>query len=65
MGPMDTKGSSGENISGGEMAEQLKKMFEAENKKSEEPSESPNDVELLMKKIKELEKKVNSLDDDK
>lgn len=61
----DSKGSSGESMSESEMAEHLKEMFKAEGKKTKASSESPKDVELLMKKIKELEEKVNSLDDDK
>lgn len=61
----DSKGTSGEAMSGSEMAEHLKEMFNAESKKKKESQESPKDVELLMKKLKELEEKVNSLDDDK
>lgn len=61
----DSKGSSAESMSESEMAEHLKEMFKAEGTKTKASSESPKDVELLMKKIKELEEKVNSLDDDK
>ena len=61
----DNKGSSAETMSESEMSKHLKEMFEASSKKAKEPSESPKDVELLMEKIKELEEKVNSLNDDK
>lgn len=61
----DSKGTPGEAMSESEMAEHLKEMFNAESKKTKESQESPKDVELLMKKLKELEEKVNSLDDDK
>ncbi len=61
----DSKGSPAENMSESEMGQHLKEMFEASSKQAKESSESPKDVELLMEKIKELEDKVNSLDDDK
>jgi len=61
----DSKNSPGETMSESEMSNYLKEMFEATSKKAKESSESPKDVELLMKKIKELEEKVNSLDDEK
>ena len=48
-----------------QMAKHLMEMFEAQSGKSKESGGSPKEVELLMKKIKELEDKVNSLDDDK
>lgn len=62
---LDAKGESGQNAQA-EMAERLKEMFEKEsNKSKEEPPGSAKDVDLLMEKIKELEEKVNSLEDDK
>ena len=61
----DSKGSPGEMMSENEMGQHLKEMFEASTKKAKESSESPKDVDLLMEKIKKLEEKVNSLDDDK
>jgi len=61
----DMNNPSGEKMSESEMSEHLKNMFEAENEEPKKSSKSPNDVELLMEKVKELEEKVNSLDDDK
>ena len=61
----DIKSSTGEKMTESEMTEHLKEMFETQSKKSKESTQSPKEVELLMKKIKELEEKVNSLDDDK
>ncbi len=61
----DSKSPLGGTMSESEMSKHLKDMFDATNKKTKESPESPNDVELLMEKIKKLEDKVNSLDDDK
>jgi polyhydroxyalkanoate synthesis repressor PhaR len=61
----DSKSPLGGTMSESEMGQHLKEMFDATSKKAKESSESPNDVELLMEKIKKLEDKVNSLDDDK
>ena len=61
----DPDNSPAGNMSESEMNEHLKEMFEQSTKKEKETAKSPKDVELLIEKIKELEEKVNSLDDDK
>ena len=61
----DNLNSKDEKFSDADMREHMKNVFEVEREKGKAASEPAKDVEFLMEKVKELEKKVKSLDNEK